>query len=246
MISMHNVTKSYSGSPVRAVDDLTLEVKPGEIFGFLGANGAGKTTTIKMVTGILPVTTGSIRVCDFNIADYPIEAKREIGFVPDNHIIYDKLTGNEYINFMADIYKVDTKMRAERAEKLLAMFKLIGDAGNRINTYSHGMKQKICIIGALIHNPRVWILDEPFTGLDPQSVFDLKQLMKEHIREGNTVFFSTHVLDVAEKLCDRIGIINKGKLIFTGTLDEARSGKDGSLEEIFLAMTGGIPEGISL
>lgn len=191
-----------------------------------------------MLTGILPFEEGNIEINGFDIKRDPINAK-SIGFVPDNHIIYEKLTGREYINFMADIYKVDLAERKRRAEKYLEMFNLTKDVDSQISSYSHGMKQKICVIGALIHNPPLWVLDEPLTGLDPQSSFELKNLMREHTKQGNTVFFSTHVLEVAEKLCDRIGIINKGKLILEGTMDEikAMGGKDESLEQIFIKIT---------
>ena len=239
MLKIFSVSKSYAKSTFKAVDNLSLHVKKGVIYGFIGPNGAGKTTTIKMLTGILPFEEGNIEINGFDIKRDPINAKKSIGFVPDNHIIYEKLTGREYINFMADIYKVDLAERKRRAEKYLEMFNLTKDVDSQISSYSHGMKQKICVIGALIHNPPLWVLDEPLTGLDPQSSFELKNLMREHTKQGNTVFFSTHVLEVAEKLCDRIGIINKGKLILEGTMDEikAMGGKDESLEQIFIKIT---------
>ncbi|HEY8443836.1 MAG TPA: ABC transporter ATP-binding protein [Clostridia bacterium] len=239
MLNIFSVSKSYAKSTFKAVDNLNLRVEKGVIYGFIGPNGAGKTTTIKMLTGILPFDEGNIEINGYDIKRDPINAKRSIGFVPDNHVIYEKLTGREYINFMADIYKVDLAERKRRAERYLEMFNLTKDVDNQISSYSHGMKQKICVIGALIHNPPLWVLDEPLTGLDPQSSYELKNLMREHTKQGNTVFFSTHVLEVAEKLCDRIGIINKGKLILEGTMEEikAMGGKDESLEQIFLKIT---------
>lgn len=239
MINISNVTKTYSSSAVKAVDSLNLTTRKGEIYGFLGPNGAGKTTTIKMITGILTPDSGSITVNGADLAREPIAAKRMIGYVPDNHSVYDKLTGREYLDFMADIYGVGIKERKERAGHLLELFSLIKDVDSQIHTYSHGMRQKICVIGALIHNPPLWILDEPMTGLDPQSAFELKKLMREHADNGNTVFFSTHILEVAEKLCDSIGIINKGQLIVSGTIAGIKKSSDVSLEQMFLSATKG-------
>ncbi|MDR2201272.1 MAG: ABC transporter ATP-binding protein [Clostridiales bacterium] len=239
MLTIKNLSKSYSSSEVKALDGVSLELKPGEIFGFLGPNGAGKTTAIKIVTGILPFEQGSVSIAGRDIKTDPIAAKREIGFVPDTHIIYDKLTGREYVDFMADVYGVPLADRGARAEKLLKLFALTDSFDAPIKTYSHGMKQKINIIGALIHNPKLWILDEPMTGLDPNSAFVLKELMREHCEAGNTVFFSTHVLEVAEKICDRVAIIVKGKIVVTGSVAELKSmSKESSLEEIFLSVAG--------
>lgn len=239
MLSIEHVTKSYAKSEVKAVDDLSLQLRPGEIFGFLGPNGAGKTTTIKMLTGILPFSQGKISVCGHDIVSDAIEAKKHIGYVSDSHVLYDKLTGREYVDFMADIYGVDVETRRTRAEELLKKFELESAFDSSIRTYSHGMKQKIGIIGALIHDPDLWVLDEPMTGLDPQSAFALKELMRVHCDAGKTVFFSTHVLEVAEKICDRVGIIVKGKLIMVGDLDEIKVAQgDSSLEEIFLSLAG--------
>jgi len=239
MLKIFSVSKSYAKSTFKAVDELTLNAKKGVIYGFIGPNGAGKTTTIKMLTGILPFEEGSIEINGYDLKRDSINAKRSIGFVPDNHVIYEKLTGREYLNFMADIYKVSLEQRKMLSEKYLEMFSLTKDVDSQISSYSHGMKQKISVIGALIHNPPLWVLDEPLTGLDPQSSFELKNLMKEHTKEGNTVFFSTHVLEVAERLCDRIGIINKGKLLLEGTMDEikAMGGEGESLEQIFIKLT---------
>lgn len=234
LLSVKNLVKSYAKSDVFAVNDVSFDVKPGDIFGFLGPNGAGKTTTIKMITGILSIGGGSVSVCGADIATDAVEAKRNIGYVPDGSPVYDKLTGTEYLNFMADVYRVSAADRKRRAEELLARFGLTDAANQQIRAYSHGMKQKITVIGALLHDPKLWILDEPMTGLDPQSVFELKTLMREHCAKGNAVFFSTHVLDVAEKICDRVAIIAKGKII----LDKAiADNAGGSLEQIFLAVT---------
>lgn len=239
MLKIDNLSKSYANGEKLAVDNLSLEVKKGEIFGFLGPNGAGKSTTIKCVTGILPFNGGTISICDNDLKSNPIEAKRNIGYVPDTHIIYDKLTGVEYINFMSDIYNVEEEIRKVRAEELIKLFNLKEAINSPIKSYSHGMKQKMSIIGALMHNPNLWILDEPLTGLDPQSSYDLKMLMKKHVEEGNTVFFSSHVIDVVEKLCDRVGIINKGKLIAVCTMKELKEKRsDISLEDFFLSITG--------
>lgn len=238
MLRIKNLTKSYAGSEVNAVSNLNLNLRAGEIYGFLGPNGAGKTTTIKMITGILPYLSGEIVVCGYNLKTESVKAKKCIGFVSDSHIVYDKLTGREYVNFMADVYGVSQQDREERATKLLNLFRLTEAFDKQICTYSHGMKQKISIIGALIHNPAIWILDEPMTGLDPESSHQLKTLMREHCDNGNVVFFSTHVLEVAEKVCDRIGIISKGELIKEGTVEEIKSSStDKSLEDVFLSLT---------
>ncbi len=240
MLEIEHVSMSYANSNVKAVDDLSLSLKPGEIFGFLGENGAGKTTTIKMLTGILPVKTGRISVCGYDIETEPIQAKSNLGYVPDSPIFFDKYTGREYIDFLGDIYGVSTAERAERAEPLLKKFGLENAYDSKISGYSHGMKQKIAIIGALIHLPALWVLDEPMTGLDPTSAFALKELMREHKEAGKTVFFSTHVLEVAEKLCDRVAIIRKGKLVLCGDIDELKAAKgDESLEDLFLSVAGG-------
>ena len=238
MIEIKNLSKSYNKGSVKAVDDLNLHVKSGEIFGFLGPNGAGKTTTIKMMVGLLTPDSGTVSLAGFDNAKNPLEAKQNIGYVPDNPDVYDRLTGMEYLNFMADIYKVPVEERQERITHLLDMFSLTDAVGDLIKSYSHGMKQKIVLTGALLHHPAVWILDEPMVGLDPKSSHLLKEYMRKHCDNGNTVFFSTHVLEVAERLCDRIGIINKGKLIAMGTMEELRHGDQaGSLENIFLELT---------
>lgn len=238
MIEIKNVSKSYNKGSVKAVDDLNLSVNKGEIFGFLGPNGAGKTTTIKMMVGLLNPDEGSIGIKDLDISKKPLEAKSNIGYVPDNPNLYDRLTGTEYLNFMADVYQVPSSERKTRIAHYLEMFELKDAASDLIKSYSHGMKQKIALTGALVHDPALWILDEPMVGLDPKSAHLLKEQMREHCDKGNTVFFSTHILEVAEKLCDRIGIIHKGRLIAIGTMDELRQGdKKESLENIFLELT---------
>lgn len=237
MLRLTNVSKTYAKSDVKAVDDISLDIRDGEIFGFLGPNGAGKSTTIKMITGILTPSQGTIEVNGVNIADNPVAAKQQIGFVPDNHETYETLKGTEYLRLVGVMYGVEPSQLAERTAKYAEMFRLTDALPQLISSYSHGMKQKLMIIAALVHQPKVWVLDEPLTGLDPQSAFSLKQLMREHAAEGNTVFFSSHVIDVVEKLCDRIAIINHGKIVAVDTLDAIRANPDLSLEEVFLSLT---------
>ena len=238
MIEIKKVSKSYVKEK-KSISDLDLEIKNGEIFGFLGPNGAGKTTTIKMITGVLEIDEGDILLDGTSISKSPVEAKKKFGFVPDNPDIFLKLKGIEYLNFLSDIYKIPKEERKEKIESLSKKFEIYENLNDRIQSYSHGMRQKINVIGTLLHNPKNWILDEPMTGLDPKSSHDLKEMMKEYAKAGNTVFFSTHVLEVAEKLCDRIGIINKGKLIFVGTYEEMKKQfkEDASLEDLFLEIT---------
>ena len=235
MIKIQNVSKSYKKGN-KVIENLNLEIKDGEIFGFIGQNGAGKTTTIKMITGILEIDEGDIFIDGKSITKEPVEAKKQFGLVPDSPDMFLKFSGIEYLNFIADCYNVSQENRTKSIEKLSKEFGIYDELENKIESYSHGMRQKIVIIGVLLHNPKNWILDEPITGLDPKSSFDLKGLMKEHAGKGNTVFFSTHILEIAEKLCDRIAIINKGKIIFVGTLDELKNMyKDkNTLEEIFI------------
>lgn len=237
MLRLEGLTKSYARGAKPAVDGIDLHVRRGEIFGFIGPNGAGKTTTIKMLCGILVPDAGRVEVNGVDMARDPIGAKRNFCYVPDVHDTYDRLTGQEYLNFIADVYGVDTKTRQERAAKYLEMFEIADAAGEQIKSYSHGMKQKLLITAALLPAPPLWVLDEPMTGLDPKSAALLKDEMRAHTAMGNSVFFSTHVLDVAERLCDRIGIINDGHLIAVGTLDELRGGKNESLESLFLELT---------
>lgn len=243
MINVTNLTKIYGKNTKKSVDGLNLEVRDGEIFGFLGPNGAGKSTTIKMITGILEPTEGDVQIGGVSIRRDPIRAKMKFGYVPDNHAVYEKLTGVEYLNFMANIYGVSESDRRERMDKYLTSFGLKDAAMSYIKTYSHGMKQKICIAGALMNDPDLWILDEPMTGLDPQSAFNLKEMMREHTRRGKTVFFSSHILEVVEKICDRIAIIDDGKLVAVGTVSELREG-GASLEEYFLKLTNRADEAV--
>ena len=238
MIDLEHITKTYAKNGKKAVEDLTLHVNGGELFGFIGPNGAGKTTTIKLMTGILKPDGGTITMAGHRLDQERLEAQRLIGFVPDGNDLYDRLSGMEYLNFMADIYQVSAQQRKAHIEKYLDIFSLEDAINNQIRSYSKGMKQKLVVIGALIHNPPVWILDEPLGGLDPRAAHLLKEEMQRHCEAGNTVFFSTHVLEVAEKLCTRIGVIAHGQLVAQGTLDELRSGEVGaSLEELFLELT---------
>lgn len=235
MIEFKNVSKSYVSNKF-AVEDLNLKINDGEIFGFLGPNGAGKTTTIKMLTGILKPTNGEIFINDINIETSPIEAKRNFGYVPDSPDIFLNLTGNEYLNFMADMYEISD--RKNKIMELAQKFEMANNLGERISSYSHGMRQKIILIGALLSEPKNWILDEPMTGLDPKASHVLKEMMREHANKNNTVFFSTHVLEVAEKICDRVGIISDGKLVALGTISEIKDKfNEGTLENIFLEIT---------
>ena len=238
MISIKNISKSYKKKE-KFIENFNLEIKDGEIFGFLGPNGAGKTTTIKMITGILEIDEGDILINNYSIKNQPIEAKRQFGFVPDNPDMFLRLKGIEYLNFMADIYEVTLEQRKKLIDELTDLFDIKNVLNDRIQSYSHGMRQKIIIIGSLLHEPKNWIIDEPMTGLDPKSTFELKKIMKEIAEKNKTVFFSTHILDVAEKLCDRIGIINNGKLLFVGTLDEMRKElkENKSLEELYMEIT---------
>lgn len=238
MLTLQNLSKSYAKGRVKAVDQLSLEASQGEIFGFIGPNGAGKTTTIKMICGIINPDEGDVVINGHSIQHAPIEAKRSIGYVPDASNVYERLTGLEYLNFLADIYGVSAASRAERMEKYLTMFEIKDAASDVIKSYSRGMRQKLTVTGALLHNPPLWILDEPLNGLDPKSAHQLKMEMRAHCDAGNTVFFSTHVLEVAEKLCDRIGIIHHGKLVFNGTMEALReSNTSKSLEDMFLELT---------
>lgn len=239
VIEIVNLSKSYNKGVVKAVDGLDLQVKAGEIFGFLGPNGAGKTTTIKMMVGLLKPDSGSVTINGHSITDNPLAVKKSISFVPDTPEVYEKLTGIEYLNFLGDVYGVPGAVRRERIIFLLDLFALSGAVGDLIQSYSHGMRQKIVLVGALLHEPEVFILDEPMVGLDPKSSNNLKNYMREHCDKGKTVFFSTHILDVAERLCDRIGIIHHGKLIACGTMDELKglSESKETLENIFLELT---------
>lgn len=233
MLRVKNVTKKY-GNKV-AVDDISLDVKNGEIFGFIGHNGAGKTTLIKSIVGIHDFDEGEILINGTSMKDDPIKCKQQLAYIPDNPDLYDNLTGIDYLNFIADIYEVSLEERTKLINKYATEFELLSSLGDIIQSYSHGMKQKLAIISALIHSPKLLILDEPFVGLDPKSSKVLKDIMKDLCKEGTSIFFSSHVLEVVEKLCDRIAIIKKSKLIEIGTTKQITEKKD--LEEVFLELT---------
>ncbi|MBR0145420.1 MAG: ABC transporter ATP-binding protein [Eubacterium sp.] len=236
MIEIRNVTKTY-GKNAPAVDDLSFTVQDGEIVGFIGPNGAGKTTTIRMLTGILRPDSGKILLNGIPMAPDAMEAKRIVGYISDNPDMFLKLTGYEFVGFMSDIYGVSDQDRKERTAYFSEQFGMTEVMGDRMQSYSHGMRQKAMIIAALVHDPAVWILDEPMIGLDPQSAFNLKRMMREHAAKGNSVLFSTHVLEVAEKLCDRVIIISHGRQRYYGTLDELKSmNRESDLEQVFLEL----------
>jgi ABC-2 type transport system ATP-binding protein len=232
MINIKNVSKEYVEG-IKAVDNLSIHIRPGEIYGFIGPNGAGKSTTIKMITGITDYSEGEITINGVSSKD-ELESKLQFGYVSDSPDMFLKLKGVEYLNFLATIYNVSKEDSKQRIVELADKFELTSALGDKIQTYSHGMRQKVMVMGALLHEPKVWILDEPLTGLDPKSSFMLKEMMKEHARKGNSVFFSTHVLEVAEKLCDKVAIIKGGKLVKEGTMDEVKG--DSSLENVFLEL----------
>lgn len=234
MIEIKNVSKTYNNN-IKAIDKLNLTINDGEIVGFIGLNGAGKTTTIKMMTGILQPDTGTIKVNGYDIVKDSLKAKQIIGYIADSPDMFLKLTGMEFINFIANIYKVPLNERRERIKTFGDRFGLSDVLDKPMQSYSHGMRQKMMVVAALVHDPAVWILDEPLIGLDPTSAFELKKMMREHADKGNSVFFSTHVLEVAEKLCDKIAIIDKGKVVFIGTLKELKDKYDKKdLEELFM------------
>lgn len=231
MLEIRNLVKSY-GTSFRAVDNVNLIVNDGEIFGFIGPNGAGKTTTIKSVMGLLNFDSGEILFDGMDILKYPMQVKKEIAYIPDNPDIYDALTGMQFLNFIGDIYALDVNKRNEDIKKYSEMFGIDSNLGDVISSYSHGMKQKLSLISAFMRHPRLLILDEPFVGLDPKAAFQVKEIMKNMCAEGSSVFFSTHVLEVAEKLCDRVGIINKGQIVAYGKMEDVKGSH--SLEEVFL------------
>jgi ABC-2 type transport system ATP-binding protein len=239
MIEIRKVSKSYNKGAVRAVDDLDLVIEPGEIFGFLGPNGAGKTTTIKLIVGILKPDSGSILINGIDNQAQPLKCKSMMTYVPDYPAVYERLTGMEYLNFIGDVYSVPRRDRIERIDKWQQTFELGPAMTGPIQSYSHGMRQKIVLMAALLPEPEMMILDEPMVGLDPRAAHNLKELMRERCKAGKTVFLSTHIMEVAEKLCDRIGIINKGKLVASGTMEElqALNQNEQSLEHIFLELT---------
>ena len=233
MLIIKNLYKYYK-SDRPAIKDLSLEIKSGDIFGFIGHNGAGKTTTIKSVVGILEFEKGDIFIDGVSIKENPIECKKKIAYIPDNPELYDALTGIQYLNFIGDIYKVPRKEREELIKVYSDTFEITNSLGDLISSYSHGMKQKLAIISALIHKPKLLILDEPFVGLDPKASHILKQIMKDICKDGGAIFFSTHVLEVAEKLCNKIAIIKNGEIIISGDTDKVKG--DNSLEDLFMEL----------
>lgn len=231
MLQINNLVKVY-GESFKAVDDVSMVINDGEIFGFIGPNGAGKTTTIKSVIGLIRYDNGTITFDGLDIKKNPLEVKSKIAYIPDNPEIYENLTGIQFLNFIADIYNINKEQKNNDIKKYSDMLEMTSNLGDLISSYSHGMKQKLSLISAFIRHPKLLILDEPFVGLDPKAAHDVKELMKELCSEGGSVFFSTHVLEVAEKLCDRIAIINKGKIVAYGRIDDVKGDK--SLEDVFL------------
>ena len=232
MLRIEGLTKTYGSK--KAVDDLSLHIRHGEIYGFIGHNGAGKTTTLKSVVGILDFDSGEILIDGMSIKEKPIECKKITAYIPDNPDMYEYMTGIKYLNFVADIFGVPASERKERIEKYADLFGLTNDLAQSVSSYSHGMRQKLAVISAWIHEPKLIVMDEPFVGLDPKAAFTLKEMMREHCDGGGAIFFSTHVLEVAEKLCDKVAIIKEGSLIRSGTMDEVRG--DESLEKVFLEL----------
>lgn len=232
MLKIENLTKVYGDK--KAVDDLSLHIAPGEIYGFIGHNGAGKTTTLKSVAGILQFDAGEIYINGKSVKEQPLECKKEIAYIPDNPDLYDFMSGIKYLNFIADIFGVSAEDRAARIKKYADTFELTDSLADPIAAYSHGMKQKLAIIAAWLHTPRLIIMDEPFVGLDPKAAHILKEMMREECDNGGAIFFSTHVLEVAEKLCDKVAIIKAGRLIRSGTMEEVKG--DASLEQVFLEL----------
>ena len=232
MLRIEHLTKTYGDK--KAVDDLSLHIAPGEIYGFIGHNGAGKTTTLKSVAGILQFDAGTITIGGRSILSDPLECKKELAYIPDNPDLYDFMSGIKYLNFIADVYGISPEERQERIRKYADIFELTDDLAQPIAAYSHGMKQKLAVISAWIHAPKLIVMDEPFVGLDPKASHLLKEMMREHCDAGGAIFFSTHVLEVAEKLCDKVAIIKQGRLIKAGTMEEVKG--DDSLEEVFLEL----------
>lgn len=233
MIEIKNVSKSYNGKDL-ALDNVNFEVKDGEIFAFIGHNGAGKTTMIKSITGILSFDSGDILINNKSIKEEPLTCKLDMAYVPDNPDLYENMKAIDFINFICDMYNVPILTRKENITKYAQMFEIEDKLTNDISSFSHGMKQKVSLIAALSHNPKVLIMDEPFVGLDPKAVFDIKEIMRQMTKEGKAIFFSTHILDVAEKLCDRVAIIKKGKIVKIGKMKDIKG--DESLEQVFLEL----------
>ena len=233
MIQVKNLDKSYGDK--KAVKDLSLEIKSGELFGFLGPNGAGKTTTIKMITGLLPPDRGQVSINGYDIEKESIKAKSQFGYLPEEMNLFENLTGRHYLNFIGDMYEVEGQQRQQRIIDMAENLKMTAELENPISSYSQGMKRKVALMGTMLPDPKIWILDEPLSGLDPKSSFIIKQMMREHVQQGNTVFFSTHVMEVAENLCDRVGIISGGQLIAVDKVSLLK--KEESLENVFLELT---------
>ena len=234
MLYINNLTKSYGDK--KAVDDLTLHIAKGEIYGFIGHNGAGKTTTLKAISGIMQFDTGSITIDGLDVKKQPIDCKKITAYIPDNPDLYEFMSGIKYLNFIADVFGVGKEERTERIHKYADLFALTDDLAQPISAYSHGMKQKLAIISAWMHTPKLIIMDEPFVGLDPKAAHTLKEMMREHCDAGGAIFFSTHVLEVAEKLCDKVAVIKEGRLIASGSMEEVKG--NASLEEVFLELEG--------
>lgn len=241
MLRINHYTKQYGNEGTKAVDDLTLHIKPGEVYGFLGHNGAGKTTTIKACCGILDFTEGEILINGMSIKEKPLECKKIMAYIPDNPDLYEFLSGIQYLNFVGDIYGVPVEQRQKRIAELGDAMEITPALGNKVGSYSHGMKQKLAIVGAFMHDPKLLIMDEPFVGLDPKAAYVLKGLMRKFCDNGGAIFFSTHVLEVAEKLCDKIAIIRGGKLLASGDIETVRGNE--SLEEVFLELVDNIKVG---
>lgn len=231
VLEIKNLTKSYSQGK-KAVDNLSLSVMPGEIHGFIGHNGAGKTTTIRAVVGVMDFDEGEIRIAGNSVKKEPVVCKQITAYIPDNPDLYDYITGIQYLNYMADMFSVDGESRKMCIDKYANLFGITDSLGNLISSYSHGMKQKLALIGAFLHKPKLLVLDEPFVGLDPEAGFHLKEVMHELCKQGSAIFFSTHVLDVAEKLCDKVSIIKEGKIVISGSMTEVRGSE--SLEDVFM------------
>ena len=232
MLQIDHLTKAFGEK--KAVDDLSLHILPGEIFGFIGHNGAGKSTTLRCAVGILQFDEGSVLINGTSIAEDPVKCKRELAYIPDNPDLYDFMSGIKYLNFIGDVFAIPAEMRQERIRKYAGIFELTDDLAQPISAYSHGMKQKLALISAWLHDPKLIIMDEPFVGLDPKASHLLKEMMREHCDAGGAIFFSTHVLEVAEKLCDKVAIIKQGRLVKAGTMEEVKG--DDSLEEVFLEL----------
>ncbi len=234
MLELKNYTKIYPNGKAGA-KDVSLKVEAGDIFAFIGPNGAGKTTTIKSIVGINDITSGNIFISGISVKENPIECKKLLAYIPDNPDIYASLTGLQFINFIADIFNVDATTRRERTESYAKIFEIEKDLNAPISTYSHGMRQKVVLISAFVHSPKLLVLDEPFVGLDPKSSFALKEIMKKFVKEGGAIFFSTHVLEVAEKLCNKVAIIKRGEIVASGKMNDIK--KDKNLEEVFLEIS---------